>query len=121
MSVEVPKRGADKPATNPGWLGALWLLSTAALLNGFWWVHNMALVIWVYGWNAYFQGGLRVLPGKPTKFSNGDLVPDFPDMITGFGYFFLVAGVTTSIYVILLTLYGRRFRKKRLHHLPNAN
>ena len=41
---------------------------------------------------------ISILPGKPTKFSDGNLVPTFPDAITGFGAFALscILGVSVT-------------------------
>jgi hypothetical protein len=34
-----------------------------------WWIRDALLVWWVYGRDAYFRDGVRVLPDKPTRFS----------------------------------------------------
>jgi len=72
-----------------------------------WPLRNIALACWVHGWDAYSQAGLRVLPGKPTKFSNGELVPTFPDLVTGFTAFFATALGLTFLLIFALRLYER--------------
>jgi hypothetical protein len=56
------------------------------------------LVYWVKGKVAYETLGIRVLPGKPTKFSSGDVVPEFPDIVTGFSAWILacIIGLTLA-------------------------
>lgn len=95
-----------------GWFGPVWIIFLAVIVTRFWWVRNMALVFWVYGRNAYLHGRIRVLPGKPTRFSNGELAPEFPDMVTGFSYFIVVAFGLSALLVLGLRLY-ERYRKRR--------
>lgn len=71
----------------------------------------MFLVWWVYGKDAYFHDGIRVMPGKPIKFSTGELVPQFPDMVTGFAFFFVVVLGLSLLVIFGLRLY-ERFRKR---------
>ncbi len=52
-----------------------------------WPIRNFLLVCWVYGSQAYFRGGVRVLKGKPIRISNGELAPTFPDLVISFGFF----------------------------------
>src|SRR5215471_4585897 len=51
-------------------------------------LRHVVLVWWVYGKEAYLHG-MRVVPRKPLRFSNGVLVPQLVDMATGFGMFFV--------------------------------
>jgi hypothetical protein len=67
----------------------------------------MVLVLWVYGSRAYFQEGIRVLPGKPIKFSTGANVPLLYDLITGFAAFFIPALGLTALLIWGLRVYGR--------------
>jgi hypothetical protein len=72
-----------------------------------WPIRNALLVCWVYGSDAYFHHGVRVLPGKPIRFSNGDFAPQFADMVTGLGVFFVTALGLTLLLIFALRLYGR--------------
>ena len=90
------------------WFGLIWVTSLAIILTKFWWIRDAVLVCWVYGRDAYFLGGLRVLPGKPIRFSNGELAPMGPDMLTGCGYFLIGALGTTLLLIFALRLYERR-------------
>jgi hypothetical protein len=90
-----------------------WALSSAILLKSFWWIRNMALVIWVLGREAYFRDGVRVLPGKPIRFSTGELAPQLPDMVTGFGYFFIVVFGWTALLSLGRRAYERNRKKRR--------
>jgi hypothetical protein len=72
-----------------------------------WPIRNVLLVCWVYGSSAYFHHGVRVLPGKPIRFSNGDFAPQLPDMVTGFGVFFVTVLGLTLLLFFALRLYGR--------------
>ena len=95
-----------------GWFGAVWILFLVVIVSRFWWVRNAALVWWVYGRDAYFQGGVRVLPGKPTRFSTGELAPQLPDAVTGFSYFMVVVFGLTALLIAGLRVY-ERYRKKQ--------
>ncbi|HKT87224.1 MAG TPA: hypothetical protein VJQ59_02225 [Candidatus Sulfotelmatobacter sp.] len=77
-----------------------------------WPIRNVLLVCWVYGSDAYFHHGIRVLAGKPIRFSNGALAPALPDMITGLGFFFLTTlGLTLFVYAALRSYERHSFRK----------
>jgi hypothetical protein len=81
----------------------IWAVCMLALVLGFWWIRDMSLVLLVHGSAAYFHDGVRVLPGKPIRFTTGDLAPPWADLVTGFGFFFLtVFGATALLYLILL-------------------
>ena len=81
------------------WFGLIWVTSLAIILTKFWWIRDAVLVWWVYGRDAYFRDGLRVLPGKPIRFSNGERAPTGPDALTGMVYFFVVAlGLTLLLF-----------------------
>ena len=41
------------------------------------------VVLWVRGSDAYFHHGVRAVGGKTVKFSDGGLVPDSVDAVTG--------------------------------------
>jgi len=95
-----------------GWFGGVWVIFLAVIVTKFWWVRNIALVCWVYGREAYFHGGIRVLPGKPTRFSTGEPVPQLPDIVTGFSYFIVVALGLSLLLIFGLRAY-ERYQKKR--------
>ena len=76
-----------------------------------WPLRNALLVCWVYGRDAYFRDGVRVVSGKPTKFSTGALVPQWPDLVTGFGEFIVIAFGLTLLLIFLLRFYERHFKK----------
>ncbi len=60
----------------------------------------VAEVYWVYGFDGYHKQGIRVVGGKPRRFSNGELVPAMPDIVTSFSAL-IVAGVVTNVLVVL--------------------
>lgn len=92
-----------------GWLVVLLLF----LFFISWPVHNALRVCWVYGTDAYLHRGIRVLPGKPIRFSDGNLAPRLPDIVTGFGMFFVtVIGLSLSLSYAL-RLYERHSQKNR--------
>jgi hypothetical protein len=92
------------------WIGFL----TVILLFVSWPLRNIALVCWVYGSQAYFRGGIRVLPGKPIRFSSGAEVPTLPDLVTGFGAFIITVFGLTMLLIFLLRVYERHFSKRDL-------
>jgi hypothetical protein len=94
-----------------GWFGIVWILFLAVVVTRFWWIRNAALVWWVRGRDAYFQDGVRVLPGKPTRFSTGELAPQFPDMVTGFAYFIIVTLGLSALLIFGLRVYERYHRR----------
>lgn len=93
------------------WFGFL----TVILLFISWPIRNFALVCWVYGSRAYFHEGIRVLPGKPIRFSNGVLAPTLPDLVTGFGAFIITVFGLTMLLIFILRIYERRKLKRQLN------
>lgn len=89
-----------------------WVLFLAAFVVFISWpIRNVLLVCWVYGSESYFREGIRVLPGKPIRFSNGTLAPQIPDLVTGFGTLLLTTiGLTVALF-LGLRLYERYFAK----------
>jgi hypothetical protein len=70
--------------------------------------------LWVYGREGYLNQGIRVLPGKPIRFSDGVLVPQELDILTGFGMFCLTTfGLSLALYHAL-RLYDRAFGKPQV-------
>src|SRR5262245_8062108 len=70
-------------------------------------VRDAALVCWVYGSDAYFHEGIRVVQHKPTKFSNGDIAPVLPDLVAGFLVFAITAFGLTLLLFLVLRCYER--------------
>jgi hypothetical protein len=92
-----------------------WVLFLAAIcIFVSWPIRNTLLVCWVYGVDAYFRQGVRVLPGKPVRFTNGILAPQWPDIATGFGAFFI-----TTVGLSLALFLGLRFHDRRLRKPQN--
>jgi hypothetical protein len=113
MSDTLPQRQADL-ATRvlAGWFGGVWFAFLFVLIPVFWWVRDMFLVAWVYGWHGYFHDGIRVLRGKPIMFSTGQPAPLLPDLVTGFGYFISVVGGLTILLTLGLRIYERAQKKR---------
>lgn len=89
------------------WFALGWVVLLACVVSRFWRVRDALLVWWVYGQDAYFRDGVRVLPGKPVKFTTGELAPTWPDLATGFGFFFVVSLGLTLLLFCGLHLYER--------------
>ena len=70
------------------------------------------VVLWVRGSDAYFHQGIRVLRGKPAKFSDGSLVPSIPDALTGLTVFMLTAVGLSLLLVFVLRFYERHFQRR---------
>ena len=100
-----------RPAFILPWLGFL----SVVLLFVTWPLRNFALVCWVYGSRAYFRDGVRVLPGKPIRFSTGVEAPTVPDFVTGFGAFIITVLGLTLLLVFALRVYERQFRRRDDH------
>src|SRR3954469_20661887 len=82
-----------------------WVAFLAVFLNFVSWpIRNACLVCWVYGRHAYFRDGVRVLRGKPIRFTNGELAPLVPDLVTGFGAFIITAFCLTTLLILLVSL-----------------
>jgi hypothetical protein len=115
--VNAPDNSTNVPAVPPCLVTRIfadrrfqagWVLFLAAfvILVG-WPIRNALLVCWVYGTEAYFRDGLRVLPGKPIRFSNGAPAPQLPDIVTGFGIFLITTfGLSVALF-FALRLYER--------------
>ncbi len=82
-----------------------------------WPLRNFVLVCWVYGSHAYFQEGIRVLNGKPTRFSNGELALPLPDMVTGLGVFLVATSGSRMLVIFLARYYERHSRKSKSNDL----
>ncbi len=89
--------------------GFIWMIIVFFILIKFWWIQEMLVVCWVYGWDGYAVKGIRVIAThKPNVFSNGSSIPDLPDAVTGFAYFILVVGGLIVLPTIILNLLDRR-------------
>jgi len=104
---------AEKISSNAGFGGAWFALVLVVLTFIGWPIRNIALVCWVRGFDAYFKNGIRILPGKPTRLSDGEVVKNLPDLVTG-----LIAFLTTFILMVLffelfLRLFDRSGRNKQ--------
>lgn len=74
-------------------------------------LRHVLLVYWVFGKDAYLHG-LRVIPRKPLHFSNGTLVPQAIDIVTGSGLFFATTlGLSLALF-LGLRFYERHFRRQ---------
>ncbi len=104
--TELATRVFENRAFTAAWMIFLFLVQILV-----WPIHDVLLVCWVYGRDAYFHRGIRVLPGKPIRFSDGILAPQLPDIVTGFGLFFATTlGLSLALF-LALRLYERHFAK----------
>lgn len=74
-------------------------------------VANALIVCWVRGPQAYLHEGIRIVKGRPLKFSDGMSVPAFPEYVTFFVLFFVVVFGLSYLLLFLLRVYERRFKK----------
>lgn len=90
----------------------IWIVFLALVVTFVGWpIRDALLVCWVYGRDAYFHQGIRVVPGKPIRFSDGSLAPQLADMVTGFGIFFATTlGLSLALF-FALRFYDRRCAK----------
>ncbi len=129
MKMAYPESGTrDVPATKPtdlasqvfnhphfvpAWIFFLLLLLIFVSFP----IQRILLVLWVYGREGYFHQGIRVLPGKPVRFSDGILVPQEIDIVTGFGMFAVtVFGLSFALYFALRLYecwFGNRHERDR--------
>ena len=73
-------------------------------------LRHVLLVWWVYGKEAYLHG-MRVIPHKPLRFTNGVLVPQLVDLATGFGMFFATTLGLSLALIFALRMYERHSQK----------
>jgi len=106
-----PKDDLATRVFNKTWFGIAWTVFLGIVVTRFWRVRDVLLVWWVYGRDAYFIDGVRVLRGKPTRFSNGEFAPHWPDIATGFGFFFVVVFGLSMLLIFGLRLYDRYHRR----------
>jgi hypothetical protein len=77
-------------------------------------LQQMLVVLWVKGFDAYFSKGVRVLPIKPAKFSDGMLVPMAPDAIFGLAVFITLSVALAAILVLIARLARSVMRRSGL-------
>ena len=106
-SQDLATRMLAKPYFAIGWVAFL----VGVLMFVSWPIRNFALVCWIYGSDGYFQKGIRVVPGKPIRFSDGAAAPTLPDMVTGFGAFVVTVFGLSLLLVLGLRAYERHFGK----------
>jgi hypothetical protein len=105
-----PTRGLADRAFNNFYFTICWFVFLTVAVKLIWPIRNMLLVFWVYGTDAYYNQGIRVIKNKPTTFSNGALCPDLPDFLTGMPIFLgTVLGLSILMYW-LLQLFDRARR-----------
>ena len=105
-NTDIASRVFNNRAFQAGWTVFLFIVILAS-----WPIRDVLLVFWVYGTDAYFTQGIRVLPGKPIRFSDGKVAPVLPDMLTGFGMFFFTTFGLTLLLFFALRSYERRSTK----------
>jgi hypothetical protein len=76
-------------------------------------LQRFLVVCWVRGADEYFNHHIRVLPGKPDKFSDGQPVPSLPDAVTGFVVFMVVALGLSLLMFHALRFCERHFRSRQ--------
>jgi hypothetical protein len=116
VSTDSTSRPKDLPTRvfSNAWFSIGWIVFLAVVVTRFWRVRDALLVWWVYGRDAYFRDGVRVLPGKPVRFTTGALAPEWPDIATGAGFFFAVVFGLSILLITGLRVY------ERLHTPRNA-
>jgi hypothetical protein len=107
------KKDLATRAFNNFYFTITWMLFLAVVTNLVWPLRNALLVIWVYGRDAYFHQGIRVIKNKPTTFSNGARSPDLPNLVTGFGVFLITAFGLTLLLIYALRAYEWLFCKPK--------
>jgi hypothetical protein len=91
----------------------LWIVFIGIFIKFVSWpIRNAALVCWVYGNQAYFDKGIRVLKAKPIRFSNGELAPTFPVLATTFAAVFITVLGLTILLLLVVQLYERKKRNQ---------
>lgn len=81
-------------------------LAVILLFTVFWPLRDVALVYWVRGSAAYAEG-VRVVRGKPTRFSDGQVAPNLPDFVTGMAAFFLAVFTAIVLTWVIFRVYER--------------
>ena len=92
----------------------IWAVSLMAVVTFVSFPIQRVLLVWlVYGRQAYSKHLVYVVPRKPLRFSDGVLVPQHLDILTGAGMFVVtVFGLTLALF-FGLRLYERFFGNLR--------
>jgi hypothetical protein len=107
-----PKKDLATRVFNNFYFDIAWILFLGAVVRLVWPIRNALLVLWVYGSDAYFHQGIRVIKNKPTIFSNGAASPDLPNMVTGFGVFLIAVLGLSLLLVYALRFYEKHFDRR---------
>ena len=94
---DLANRVFERPAFQLGWTLFLFLFLLLVTEP----TRHVLLVWWYYGKDAY-QHGMRIIPRKPLRFSNGVLVPQLLDIVSGFAMFFATTfGLSITLFLAL--------------------
>lgn len=106
----------DERLFNRAGFSVPWIIFLAIVLRFVSWpIRNFILVCWIYGRTAYIHDGIRVLAGKPMRFSTGAEVPSFPVFVTSFGAFFITCLGLTMLLIFSLRFYERHSSRSDNH------
>jgi hypothetical protein len=90
------------------WHSAVWtLLLFVSLVLIFEPVQTFLLVCWNYGRDGYFHRGIRLMPVKPPRFTDGNLVPTYMDFLTGMATFILTTSALTALFILFARLWDK--------------
>jgi len=103
--TDLASRVFEHRAFELGWVIFLLLVLTFVSFP----IQRVLLVFWVYGRDAYFHHGMRVMPQKPLRFSDGVRVPQELDILTGVGMFLATTFGLSAALFFGLRLYERKF------------
>ena len=104
---DLATRVFERPAFEFAWPTFLFVLMILVFRP----IQTFLLVCWVYGRDGYFQKGIRLLNGKPVRFSDGNLVPTYLDALAGFLTFFTIVFGLSVLLILFLRLYDRHFKQ----------
>jgi hypothetical protein len=94
------------PKQNP-WIYAIFPIALLPLHYVTWPIRDIVLVIWVRGSSAYHEG-VRVPHGRALRFTDGQIIPDFPDLVTGFAAFAIAVVTTAAVTFFIIHLFEQR-------------
>lgn len=81
----------------------------------FWPLRDIALVYWVRG-SAAYAAGIRVLKGKPTRFSDGQVAPNLPDFVTGMAAFLVAIFTAILLTWVIFRVYEKICSRRAASH-----
>src|SRR5262245_7905159 len=96
----------DSPRRPQRWAYAVIPVGILLMYTVTWPLRNIALVYWVRGSSAYHEG-VRVLGGKPTRFSDGPLAPNLPNFVTGLLAFVVAMSAAFAISWLVYRAYEK--------------